>query len=503
MQATAPSRNLDLVLGEELAGGTFARVYRAELALPGGGTRPVAVKVLKERWEATEEVVARTRDEARLLARLRHPHLVRVEDAFEVDGRLAMVMELVDGADLRQVVEALARERATVPPRVALAVGAAVARALKDAHDTTLPGEAGPLRLVHRDIKPPNVMVDRAGGVKVLDFGTARTDEAGRFAQTGNVRFGSLKYMSPERREGDRGDVPSDVYALGMVLVEVLRGSWLPALPLDPEEHDEAVAGYVAALGDLAMPDPRWDEAIRQLLRAMLRADAARRMPIDRAVELLDTFAGQAGGPTLAEWAAGALPGILDGLAAQRRRGEWTGRHLQVGVTDLAAAPVPAAMPAPRLTADPVVPPLPEPEPEPPRGGGATRWMVAIAVGLLVGGTGALFAAGFWLTRPEPPPPPPAVELPAELATVLAAAVAPVRVVIDAPRVGLVRLDGTASIEGQGGLAGAVPPGEGYTLRVDLGGRTVASPVVIPAGGLALRCAPVEAGLGCGAVELR
>lgn len=501
MQAIAPSHTLELVLGDELAGGTFARVYRADLRLPTGGTRPVAVKVLKERWEAAEEVVARTRDEARLLARLRHPHLVRVEDAFEVDGRLAMVMELVDGADLRQVVEALAREGATLPPRVALAVGAAVARALKDAHDTVLPGESGPLRLVHRDIKPPNVMLDRAGGVKVLDFGTARTDEAGRFARTGNVRFGSLKYMSPERREGDRGEVPSDVYALGMVLVEVLRGSWLPALPLDPEEHDEAVAGHVAALGDLAMPDPRWDEAIRQLLRAMLRADAARRLPLDRAVELLDTFASQASGPTLAEWAPLALPGIVAGLATQRHRGEWTGRRLQVSATDLAAAPVPAAMPAPRLALDPVVPPLPEPEP--PRAGGAPWWMVATAVGLLLGGTGALFAAGFWLTRPAPPSPPPAVELPAELAEVLGAAVAPVRVAIDAPRVGRVRLDGTASIEGQGGLAGAVPPGEGYTLRVDLGGRTVASPVVIPASGLTLRCTPAETRLRCGGLELR
>lgn len=499
MQATAPRRTLDLVLQEELAGGTFARVYRAALQLPGAPSRPVAVKILKEQWGDAEEIAARTRDEARLLSRLRHPNLVRVDDAFEVDGRLALVMELVDGADLRQLVEALAREGRVVPPRAALGIAWAVARALGDAQGLVLPGDSGPLRLVHRDIKPPNVMVDRSGTVKVLDFGTARTDDVGRWAQTTNVRFGSLKYMSPERREGERGELPSDVYALGVVLVEVLRGSWLPALPLDPVEHDEAVAAHVAALGDLGMPDQAWDDALRQLLGAMLRADPAARMPMDRAADLMERFTGQARGEILAEWARREVPAVADALASELQPGEWTGRRLTVAVENLTAAPI-SATPGRSPEEERLEGPAPL---EPAEGDwGIPAWILAVGAGLLTGGFAAVVVAVWWWGRSAPPPPPPPRPLPEALAEALAAEAVPVRVRVEAPRAGMTRLEGAVALEGRAGLAGAVPPGD-YTLSVELGGRTVAGVVGVPAAGLSLTCVTAGRGLSCGGADLK
>ena len=81
-------------------------------------------------------------------------------------------------------------------------------------------------------------MLSTEGEVKVLDFGTARFTHETRIAKTGVLRFGSMKYMSPERRVGDRGEHPSDIYALGLVIIEMLQGELLPLLPLDRHEHD-------------------------------------------------------------------------------------------------------------------------------------------------------------------------------------------------------------------------------------------------------------------------
>ncbi|MDP2306182.1 MAG: serine/threonine-protein kinase [Pseudomonadota bacterium] len=323
MEAQAGGRHLEILLLHELSSGTFARLYLAEARAPGGIERIVAVKILREQWNESTEVINRTRDEARLLARLRHKNILRVEDLTEIDGQLAIIMEFVDGLDLKQLVEALAKKGQKVPPRAAIQIAAEAASALEAAYFKVPYGLDAPLHVVHRDIKPSNVMVSVEGELKVLDFGTARSSQAFRSVQTGALRFGSLKYMSPERREGDRGEHSADVYALGLMLLEILKGEWLPLLSMDVEEHDETVAEEVSRLGALGMPNREWDIALRQVLLQMLSGEPSVRPNAEQVSKLLRAFAEQASGETLETFAEATVAPI-----AKQMRGGLNGGAL-------------------------------------------------------------------------------------------------------------------------------------------------------------------------------
>lgn len=304
MHAAEHARQLRLTLLQERASGTFARVYLAEASSEGGISRIVAVKVLKEQWGASEELLHRTRDEARLLARLHHKNILRVEGLAQIEGQQAIVMEFVDGVDLKQLIEELASRGQRIPPRPAYRIALGAASALQAAYAKVPYGRTEPLSVVHRDLKPSNVMVSCEGEVKVLDFGTARFTHEARAAKTGMMRFGSMKYMSPERRLGDRGEHPSDVYSLGLLLMEMLRGEQLPLLPVERRDHDAAITDIIARLDNLGLPNADWRHSLEQMLHRMCHHDADARLDAQQVVDLLRAFADQADGPGLETWAA-------------------------------------------------------------------------------------------------------------------------------------------------------------------------------------------------------
>ncbi|MGD8200861.1 Stk1 family PASTA domain-containing Ser/Thr kinase [Ornithinimicrobium sp. W1679] len=192
-----------------LAHGGMATVYRArDLRLD----RPVALKVMRADLAADEQFVGRFVQEARTAARLSHPHVVPVYDQGEDDGLVFLAMELVEGATLRDVIA----DRAPLSPRAALRLLEPVVEALAAAH------AAG---LVHRDVKPENVLLGRGahgGAVKVADFGLARLDVAD--AHTTEVLWGTAAYLAPEQVEQGRADPRTDVYAVGLLLFELLTG---------------------------------------------------------------------------------------------------------------------------------------------------------------------------------------------------------------------------------------------------------------------------------------
>ena len=192
---------------EKLVGsGGMSNVFRAHDRLL---ERTVALKILHEQYTRDDDYVERFRREARAVAQLAHPNIVTVIDRGEQDGRQYIVFEFVEGENLKEIVA-----RGPVPVRVAVGLALQVARALSFAHDRGL---------VHRDVKPQNVLLNEDGQAKVTDFGIARSLDVQGVTQTGTV-LGTSDYIAPEQARGQKVDPKTDIYSLGAVLYELLTG---------------------------------------------------------------------------------------------------------------------------------------------------------------------------------------------------------------------------------------------------------------------------------------
>ena len=195
-------------LEELLGSGGMSTVFRARDSQLG---RRVAIKILHERYADDPEYLERFRREARAVAKLSHPNIVTVIDRGDDHGRQYIVFEHVEGENLKEFVQRTGR----LPVRRALELALAVADGLAFAHEQGL---------VHRDVKPQNVLLSREGDVKVTDFGIARSlDVEHGVTQTGTV-LGTGEYLAPEQASGRPVSPATDVYSLGVVLWELLAG---------------------------------------------------------------------------------------------------------------------------------------------------------------------------------------------------------------------------------------------------------------------------------------
>lgn len=266
--------------------GAFGTVFRAELQGAEGFSRPVALKVLHKEGGSTHDMGARLRDEARMLGMIRHRAVVQVESLVALDDRWTIVMEYIEGADLGHLPKGL------IPPGAALEILSEVASALHVAQTTEHGGR--PLGLLHRDLKPTNILLTRNGEVKVVDFGGARADFEGRKAHTSNMTLGSPGYMAPERMVGE--DSPAgDVYSLGVILYELVTGRSFGETKARPSAHRELVERAMAA----ARLRPELDALIRELVAFDPAARPSARELETRARDLRQVM----GGPYLRDWA--------------------------------------------------------------------------------------------------------------------------------------------------------------------------------------------------------
>ncbi|WP_046729316.1 serine/threonine-protein kinase [Streptomyces humi] len=247
--------------------------------------REVAVKELRAYTDSAgaelAELRLRMQREARAAARVRHPAVIVVHDIAEVEGRPLIVMELIDGPSLDDVL----RERGTLDPREAARVGAEVMDALAAAH------RAG---VLHRDVKPGNILLDRTGRVVLTDFGIATMDDPGdgstaQLTRSGEL-VGSLDYMAPERAMGADPGPASDVWALGAALYAAVEG----ASPF----RRTSTFSTLAAIVDEPLPEPRLAGPLAPVLRRLMDKRPDARPAAEEARELLRTAAREPGADT-------------------------------------------------------------------------------------------------------------------------------------------------------------------------------------------------------------
>jgi serine/threonine protein kinase len=207
-------------LAAEIGRGGMARLFVGRRRGPGGFSRRVAIKVLAPELAQIPEMVRMFLDEARLTAAIHHPNVVHVEELGEHAGLPYLVMEHIDGAPLVDVLRALAHSRRLPAADVSIAIAARIAEGLHAAHEIT--DELGrSLELVHRDVSPQNVLIDAHGEVKLIDFGVAKARDRLAQSRPGEAK-GKLAYMSPEQLSGQPIDRRTDVFALGVVVWEML-----------------------------------------------------------------------------------------------------------------------------------------------------------------------------------------------------------------------------------------------------------------------------------------
>jgi eukaryotic-like serine/threonine-protein kinase len=288
---------------ERLGEGGMGTVWRAvDVMLE----REVAVKAIRADLSAEPQIVERFRAEAKILARVHHPAIATIYSFFRDGGDLYLAMELVRGKTLSQVL----REEGALPWPRAVALATAILAGLAEVHRTGI---------LHRDLKPDNLMLTEAGAIKVMDFGIARAIGGDRLTRTG-LMVGTLRYMSPEQLRGQEIDQRTDLYSLGIVLYEMLTGR----VPFPGGSEYEAIRAQVEdppiPASALVPGLPAW------LDRAVLKALA--KSPAERFQSAAEMSAGLAEGAGSA--AAGAsVPLPLPDLPTVRRE-----------------TPAPAAVPA-------------------------------------------------------------------------------------------------------------------------------------------------------------
>ncbi len=207
----------------ELGRGGMSIVFEA---YQEGLERRVAVKALDAKLVRTREAAERFRREGRAYAQLRHQAVVAVHDLVEKEEALYLVTDFVDGADLNRILA----KGGPLPPACVAVIGARVAEALDYVHFS---------KLLHRDVKPANVMVSRDGEVKLMDFGIAKDQTAADLTKVGML-VGSPSYLAPEVLAGELADSKSDVWALGVTLYELASGE-KPFKGTDAEELFAAI----------------------------------------------------------------------------------------------------------------------------------------------------------------------------------------------------------------------------------------------------------------------
>lgn len=283
-------------LVEISAAGTFGTVCVAQEVHSG---KLYALKVLKQLHLNRPRVIARTRDEAAMLSRIRHPGIVYVEGLQHIEDRPVVVMEWVRGVSMEELIR---KRPSGLPLAVSLDIIEQSVEALAAAFAALPEGGDKPMHIIHRDIKPSNMLLSISGRVKMVDFGIARGDFEGKEAKTMSMVLGARGYLAPERLDGHDDKPSCDIYSLGICLYEFLTGRHI-VLSVHKTFHAEALDKHVSALRPEGMSDDHTRE-LQNLVTDMCQYTEADRPSHAEVVDRIRAFK-QATGATvdLRTWA--------------------------------------------------------------------------------------------------------------------------------------------------------------------------------------------------------
>jgi len=264
---------------DRLASGGMAEVFIAESAGIEGFKKKVAIKRVLPHLSEKKRFIAMFLDEARLSAHLSHSNVVQVFDIGVGDNTYFIVMEYVNGADLKQVIKSVVDQGRRFPIEAALFVCAKMCEGLAYAHECR--GEQGELlNVVHRDISPPNVLVSEHGEIKIVDFGLAKASTQLEKSEAGIIK-GKFSYLSPEAAHGQEVDARADIFAVGIILWELLAGRRLFQGKSDYETVKQVQAAKVPPISQL---HPEADSALESILARALARDRDKRYASARAL---------------------------------------------------------------------------------------------------------------------------------------------------------------------------------------------------------------------------
>ncbi|WP_407653839.1 protein kinase domain-containing protein [Archangium lipolyticum] len=319
----------------------MAEVFLAKAAGPMGFEKTLVLKRILPELAEEPAFVQMFLSEARLAARLTHPNIVQIFDFGESEGTYFLAMEYIDGPSLRTLIKRAAAQGLTLPPTVCARLIAHACDGLAFAHDFTDPDTGEPLDLIHRDISPDNILLSRQGAVKVVDFGIAKAAGQSHKTESGVIK-GKLAYMPPEQLRAKALDRRADVYALGVVLFELLTGQRPFAATSD--------AGLMQAIlyeqpTPAARLRPDLPQPLRRILSKALAKEREQRYPDCHAFQAdLEAFIVSVGKPVMTQQVAQLIHQAVT--------------NPEIPALSLPPAPAPALTPPPPAATPPSEPPF-------------------------------------------------------------------------------------------------------------------------------------------------
>jgi eukaryotic-like serine/threonine-protein kinase len=261
---------------ERLGGGGQAEVFRGIAESIEGYKKAVAIKRVLPHLTSNPQFVSMFLDEARLSLFLQHANVVQVFDISKAaDGTYFLVMEFVDGCDLKALIEHEVRHTRSASIPLSLYIVIEACKGLHYAHVLDHPETHEPLHIVHRDVSPPNIMLSKNGEVKVVDFGLAKANSQLENTDEGVVK-GKFSYLAPETTLGLAVDARADVFALGIILWEMLTGR---RLFIGDSPHETVQLVRSARIPSILAINPNVEPELDQIVRTALARDRDERFP--------------------------------------------------------------------------------------------------------------------------------------------------------------------------------------------------------------------------------